>query len=515
RADEVFTKTEVLPTGKFSQSEQNENLGWSAVTSKTSNGKELLVSYVSGELIFFEADGNGGLLNRQVLSVGTSVVFAPEFHDLTGDGKDELVLLDSTGLRIFSVGSAGLWTETQHISGARDYDLGDINGDGSLDLAIRTNLDEARTYLNDGSGGFELLETFAGAIASFSGSTRGHSIALADLNANGRADLVYMRIVDPFSQVGGPGMITTQLSQADGTMTFGADTYISVDSLTFEKSGDLNANGRIDFRAWDWGADTAVRLMSNGDGTFTSEAFFGPTDSGFYADLSGNGAMDFVSTNGQIWLNDGTGAMSSSQNFSSQLGELARRNPLIADLNGNGHLDLAFQSTFDAQLTVLLNDGEGSFKISQTFDLGAGSLPAFGVLGMDLNGDGLKDIIAPGSGESLFLMGSFEREVAETDIRIDSQERAQEMLALFDTALSNLLDRLALIGATTSRLESARESILITTENLESARSQIRDADIAEETANLVRMQILQQAGVSVLGQANLSPQLALQLLNT
>jgi flagellin len=64
-----------------------------------------------------------------------------------------------------------------------------------------------------------------------------------------------------------------------------------------------------------------------------------------------------------------------------------------------------------------------------------------------------------------------------------------------------------------SRLESAGRSIAVASENAAAANSRIADADIAESMSELVRAQILQQAGISVLAQANQAPSLVLQLL--
>ena len=64
-----------------------------------------------------------------------------------------------------------------------------------------------------------------------------------------------------------------------------------------------------------------------------------------------------------------------------------------------------------------------------------------------------------------------------------------------------------------NRLESTVRNLGITTENLSAANSRIRDVDVAEETANMTSLQILQQAGISVLAQANFAPQSALSLL--
>ena len=69
------------------------------------------------------------------------------------------------------------------------------------------------------------------------------------------------------------------------------------------------------------------------------------------------------------------------------------------------------------------------------------------------------------------------------------------------------------IGAVQNRFVSAISSLSVASENLSAARSRIQDADVAQETAELTRTQILIQAGVSVLAQANQLPSVALSLL--
>ncbi|MCF6323195.1 MAG: hypothetical protein L3J89_02540 [Gammaproteobacteria bacterium] len=69
------------------------------------------------------------------------------------------------------------------------------------------------------------------------------------------------------------------------------------------------------------------------------------------------------------------------------------------------------------------------------------------------------------------------------------------------------------LGAVQNRFESTIANLSATSENLSAARSRIRDTDYASETAALTRAQILQQAGVAMLSQANSLPQLVLSLL--
>ncbi len=90
---------------------------------------------------------------------------------------------------------------------------------------------------------------------------------------------------------------------------------------------------------------------------------------------------------------------------------------------------------------------------------------------------------------------------------------ANAAISSIDAALTSINSNRASLGAIQNRFDSIVSSILTSVENLSSARSRIRDADFAEETAALTRNQILQQAGVSILAQANALPQLALSLL--
>ena len=102
---------------------------------------------------------------------------------------------------------------------------------------------------------------------------------------------------------------------------------------------------------------------------------------------------------------------------------------------------------------------------------------------------------------------------ALNSISLTTQNLASDSLSVVDATLAQLNSLRSSLGATQSRLDSVVNNLSITLENISSARSQIRDADVAQETAELSRAQILQQAGIAVLGQANTSSQSALQLL--
>lgn len=96
---------------------------------------------------------------------------------------------------------------------------------------------------------------------------------------------------------------------------------------------------------------------------------------------------------------------------------------------------------------------------------------------------------------------------------IASKEGAQLSLAKLDDALVRINGTRANLGALQNRLQSASNTIAIAEENFSAANSRIRDVDVASETADMAKNNILQQAGVSVLAQANQAPNFALKLL--
>lgn len=97
---------------------------------------------------------------------------------------------------------------------------------------------------------------------------------------------------------------------------------------------------------------------------------------------------------------------------------------------------------------------------------------------------------------------------------VSTKEQAQASIDVVDSAMVSVNAMRANFGALQNRLNSTISNLAIAHENLSAANSRIRDTDIAEETSNLTRNNILQQAGVAVLGQANQAQQVALNLLS-
>ncbi|GAB1394002.1 B-type flagellin [Rhodocyclaceae bacterium] len=96
---------------------------------------------------------------------------------------------------------------------------------------------------------------------------------------------------------------------------------------------------------------------------------------------------------------------------------------------------------------------------------------------------------------------------------VSTVDAAQRTISMVDSALAAVNSQRARYGALQSRFENTISNLQTTSENLSASRSRIRDADFAEETAKLTRAQILQQAGIAMLSQANALPQQVLTLL--
>ena len=95
----------------------------------------------------------------------------------------------------------------------------------------------------------------------------------------------------------------------------------------------------------------------------------------------------------------------------------------------------------------------------------------------------------------------------------DSDENARKFLTALDTALADITSRTTLLGGYQQRIISAMDAAGVMETNLTSAKSLIEDADIAEESSNYIKQQILQQTSASLLATANQAPSIALNLV--
>jgi flagellin len=102
---------------------------------------------------------------------------------------------------------------------------------------------------------------------------------------------------------------------------------------------------------------------------------------------------------------------------------------------------------------------------------------------------------------------------ALANLRLTTFADAQTALDTLDTAIQQVLTRRTALGSIESRVNQTIDDLMVNIENLTGADSRIRDADFAVETAEMTQAQIIQEAGVAILAQANLIPSMALSLL--
>lgn len=113
----------------------------------------------------------------------------------------------------------------------------------------------------------------------------------------------------------------------------------------------------------------------------------------------------------------------------------------------------------------------------------------------------------------IFASGSFQTKGSLENVSVNSISGANDAIQRVDNALTTVNGIRSELGAIQNRFQSTISNLSTETVNLSAANSRIKDADFAKETAELSRTQVLQQAGISVLAQANQRPQQVLQLL--
>jgi len=110
-------------------------------------------------------------------------------------------------------------------------------------------------------------------------------------------------------------------------------------------------------------------------------------------------------------------------------------------------------------------------------------------------------------------LGSVTTTTGISSLSVANYAGAQLAIQQIDSALTAVNSGRATLGAVQNRFMSVVNSVQVSSQNLSASRGRIQDADFASETANLTRAQILQQAGVAMVAQANAVPQQVLALL--
>lgn len=292
---------------------------------------------------------------------------------------------------------------------------GDLNGDGEADLVYITTGAQVVVRLSEGH------HAFAPEVLYSTGFTLAQTILIADVNGDGKPDLV----VGSFLPVVGQGFISVLLGLGDGTfgqpITSGANS-LGVNSIVTAAAGDFNQDGKIDLIAY----TSAGLTLFEGDGKGHFQLSWSSSSSNvrvpahlIVADLDLSGHLSFVvsdvlSATVTVYLGRGDGTFASPVTYSGPNVPILVDSGLdgiscgaVTDMNGDGIPDLVL-SDFNNHIDFLLGNGDGTFRYAPPTtgasfgDVGTSSGGIAAV--RDFNHDGIPDIVVTTSnGLDVFL----------------------------------------------------------------------------------------------------------------
>ena len=256
---------------------------------------------------------------------------------------------------------------------------------------------------------------------------------------------------------------------------------------------------------------SATNVNEIGFSTITASTGGAGTTRTLSADIS----VGTVSTTVSITTDDNTDTITAAE--------------FAAAVNEAG-IDGLTATTGTAGLVFTQADGENFTITSQTLSTSTGGSPAIGTTGFATTGtvgsaatqrgqvtiEALEDITLGGNTETAagFTDGQVQAASGSIDtISVADVDGANDAIKRIDSALQTVNGLRSELGAVQNRFDSTIANLATTSENLSAANSRILDADFAAETAKLSKSQVLQQAGISVLAQANARPQQVLSLL--
>ncbi|WP_291617741.1 FG-GAP-like repeat-containing protein [Bradyrhizobium sp.] len=264
--------------------------------------------------------------------------------------------------------------------------IADINGDGKLDLLTSDyTVNVIGVLLGNGNGTFQNYGTLS------AGDRPATPVVVADFDNDGAVDIA----VGNF----GSDDITIWYGNGNGTYST-SSSYSAGDGPEGLSAADVNGDGNIDLVVSDYNSGKISVTLGNGNRTFQAPVEYsvgGSAGSLPYlnalADLNGDGKLDIVvgnagSSNISVLLGTGTGTFNAAVNYATPAGSNA---VAIGDLNGDGILDIV---SSNGTVSVFLGNGDGTFQPQTSY---AAGVRTKGIALADLNQDGLLDVVVGNS----------------------------------------------------------------------------------------------------------------------
>ena len=353
----------------------------------------LACSDTEGTISVLPGAGDGTFRPRRSYAVGFNSSFMVT-GDLGGNGKADVAVAGKTGNQLavlLNDGNGGLQKPIPYTLSKTPaaLTLANLNGDGFTDIALANQGGTVSILLGMGAGQFRPLADISVASGPLS------SIVAGDFNNDGKIDLA---VAQP-----GQKLVSILIGKGDGTFISTSSSSVGNDPLFLLKA-DVGGDGVADLIAVNQASNTFSVLIGNGDGTFKSAVDFVAGNAPVAAvagDFYGNGHADLAIINqssqtASLPLGNGDGTFQTSRSYAAGLKPASIAS---GNLNGNKTPGLVVANYCGSDpscgqqgnIAVFLADDQGVYRLSSTYSVGAGPVA---VALADVNGDGSIDILA-------------------------------------------------------------------------------------------------------------------------